>query len=279
MTILVTGATGNVGGQVLSQLVSRGATTRVLTRRPNHPALAGATDLRRGDLTNPATLAAALDGVTTVFLYAVARSGPLFARAARAAGVRKVVFLSSIAVEEDTSGNNPIELLHAEVEEAVRDAGLGWTFLRPADFAANALAWVPQIRAGGTVGLPYPDAVGTAIHEADIAAVAVTALVEDGHEGRAYPLTGPQALTQADRLAAIGAALGRELRFEKISEDEYRREWQGRIPAGTTDQLLTYWRESVDTSPAVLPTVAEVTNRPARTFAQWARDHAADFGG
>src|SRR5213078_483309 len=106
-----------------------------------------------------------------MFLYALGGTGPSVAAAAKAAGVRQVVFLSSMAVVTDGARTNAIGRLHAEIEDAVRDAGLRWTFLRPGAFATNALGWAPQIRATGMVRSPHPGAVRTSIHEADIAAV------------------------------------------------------------------------------------------------------------
>jgi uncharacterized protein YbjT (DUF2867 family) len=277
MTILVTGATGNVGGSVVTQLLDRGIVPRVLTRDPGKAVFPAGVEAVKGDLAAPDTLPAALDGVEQVFLFAVGGSGPAFAAAARAAGVRKVVFLSSMAVVGSGARTNAIGLLHAEIEDAVRDAGLQWTFLRPGAFATNALGWAQQIRATGVVRAPHGGAAHTSIHEADIAAVGVAALTEDGHDGKGYSLTGPEALTQVDEVRLIGEAIGRPTRLEEISEEAFRAAVVDRMPPGFADQLLAYWRGSVGTTPEVLSTVEDVTGRPARTFRQWAQDHAADF--
>lgn len=278
MTILVTGATGNVGSNVLKQLVERDVALRVLTRRPEHPRLQGLADVRQGDLTDPAVLPAVLDGVSAVFLYATPDGGAAFVEAAKAAGVRRVVLLSSMAVQDGAQHDNPISKLHTAVEGTLRASGLGWTFLRPSEFAGNAMAWVPQIRSGGVVRVPYPNAVGLPIDEVDIAAVAVAALLEDGHEGQVYQLTGPQALTQAEQVAAIGAAIGRDIPCEQISDDAYRAAVDGLFPPGYADVLLDMWRGSVGTPQEPLPTVASVTGRPANDFATWACQHALVFG-
>jgi len=277
MTILVTGATGNVGGSVVTQLLDLGIVPRVLTRDPGKAAFPAGVEAVKGDLAAPDTLPAALDGVEQVFLFAVGGSGPAFAAAARAAGVRKVVFLSSMAVVGSGARTNAIGLLHAEIEDAVRDAGLQWTFLRPGAFATNALGWAQQIRATGVVRAPHGGAAHASIHEADIAAVGVAALTEDGHDGKGYSLTGPEALTQVEEVRLIGEAIGRPTRLEEISEEAFREGVVDRMPPGFVDQLLAYWRDSVGTTPEVLSTVEDVTSRPARTFGQWARDHAADF--
>lgn len=277
MTILVTGATGNVGGSVVTQLLERGIVPRVLTRDPGRAAFPPGVEAVKGDLAAPETLPAALDGVEQMFLFAVGGTGPAVAAAAKAAGVRQVVFLSSMAVVGAGARSNPIGRLHAEIEDAVRDAGLRWTFLRPGAFATNALGWAPQIRATGVVRSPHAGAVRTSIHEADIAAVGVAALTEDGHDGKGYSLTGPEALTQAEEVALIGEAIGRPTRLEEISEEEFKQAVADRMPSGFADQMLSYWRASVGTTPPVLSTVEDVTGRPARTFGQWARDHAADF--
>jgi len=277
MTILVTGATGNVGGSVVRQLLDKGIVPRALTRDPGNATVPAGVELVRGDLTEPDSLPAALDGVDHVFLFAVGGTGPAFAEAAVKAGVRHVVFLSSLAVVGGTAQTNPIARLHAAIEDAVRTSGLQWTFLRPGAFATNALDWAPQIRATGVVRTPYGEAVQTPIHEADIAAVGVTAFTEAGHAGKAYSLTGPEALTLREQVALIGTAIGRPVALEELGEDEFKAAVADHMPPGYADQLLTYWRGSVGTTPPALPTVQEVTGRPARTFAQWTRDHAADF--
>ncbi|MGK5555870.1 SDR family oxidoreductase [Actinomadura kijaniata] len=178
--VLVTGATGTVGRQVTAQLAEAGAEVRALTRDPR----AAGTEAVRGDLTDPPSLRAAMAGVDAVFLvwpFATAKGlPPVLDMVAEHA--RRVVYLSSAAVREGER--------HAE--SMIKRSGLEWTFLRPHAFSANALAWADQIRAGGVVRSPYPAATTAPIHEHDIAAVAVRALLSEGHAGTAPLLTGPR---------------------------------------------------------------------------------------
>lgn len=273
MTVLVTGATGNVGRRVVDRLFAAGRQVRALTRRPEAAGLPAGVEAVRGDLTDPAALDGALAGVEAAFLFPVPETAREFAARAKAAGVRHVAVLSSAATGYAEA--TPIGERHRAVERAVEEAGLRWTHVRPGAFAANALAWAPSIRAEGVVREPHGRAGQTPIHEDDIAAVAATALLEDGHAGRVYTLSGPEVITIADQVRAIGAAIGRDVRFEEISPESAREQWIARgVPAAVADSLLQYRSRAAE---AVLPTVEQVTGRPARTFAEWARDHAADF--
>ena len=171
---------------------------------------------------------------------------------------------------------NPVAALHAEIERLIDASGLRWTFLRPGMFAANVRHWwVPQIRAGDVVRWPYAAAPTAPIHERDIAAVAVRALMEAGHDGAEYVLTGPQSLTQREQVATIGDVIGRPLRFEEMSPEAARREWLA--PAPVVDMLLKAWEAAVGQPALVTATVAEITGTPARTFRDWVTDHAAEF--
>ncbi|MEV4176970.1 NmrA family NAD(P)-binding protein [Nonomuraea sp. NPDC049709] len=270
MTILVTGATGTVGRQMVAQLVERGARVRALTRNPAAAGLPAGVEVACGDLAVPETLAPALEGVTGLHLitfggddYAPLRTGPELVELAAKAGVTRVSVLSSW---DETS-----------VEEALRAGELGWTQLRCVEFMANALDWVASVREEGVVRVlgNHPGAV---VHEADIAAVAVAALVEDGHAGQAYALTGPEALTPAERVRLIGEAVGREIRFEELSEEGYRASMRA---AGVSEELIEFGVglgvDPPEVGSVVLPTVEQVTGRPGRTFARWAAENAAAF--
>ena len=283
MTILVTGATGQVGRHVVAQLVASGASVRAMTRRPGALPLAGA-EVVRGDLLEPASLP--LDGVSALFLFPEPRTACEVVAAAVAAGVRWVVTLSSGAVTGglDTDFQLP-------VEQAVEASGVEWTHLRPGEFASNSLRlWGPRIRSARVVRYHDPDWRGLPIHEADIAAVAVAALLSPGHHGRAYDLTGPERLSAREQVAAISAALGEPVRFEEVTPAESREilKRQGGWAADNADFLTGFVAYSPSSVPELtpeqwdaalrpLPTVEEVTGRPARTYAEWARDRADDF--
>jgi uncharacterized protein YbjT (DUF2867 family) len=276
--ILITGATGNIGRHVVAELVARGLDVRALTRDPGRAALPAGAEVVAGDLARPETLPAALDGADSVFLFAVPGSGPAFVRAASAAGVRRVVLLSSAAVDDEIIGpDNPIAEYHAEIEDALRTSGLEWTFLRPGGFATNTLMWAAQTRHGDVVRGAYAQAKSAPIHEADIADVAVKALTTDGHASAVYRLTGPEPLTQGDQARILGEVLGRPIRFEEVPADGVRQAMSAHTPAPILAAIFSVWESSIGRPALVTQVVEEVTGKPARTFAQWATDHAAEF--
>jgi len=277
--ILVIGATGNVGRQVVAELTDAGAGVRALARTP--APLPNGVEVTRGDLTDPASLEAAVAGVETVFLVwplLTAEAAPA-ALAAIGGHARRIVYLSSMSVRDDLAEQaETISGFHARLERLIEGSGLEWTFLRAGGFAANTLAWAPGIRAEGIVRWPYGAAARSLIHERDIAAVAARALTGDGHGGARYTLTGPQAITQVEQVRLIGEAIGRPLRFEELPPPEARRTLldQG-WPAAVADGALAAWAAMAHEPEPVTSTVEELTGTPARTFRQWALDHADDF--
>ncbi|MEV0088311.1 NAD(P)H-binding protein [Saccharopolyspora sp. NPDC050642] len=276
MTVLVTGATGNVGRRVVDRLLAAGTQVRALTRRPESAGLPSDVEVFQGDLADSDALAKALAGVDSVFLFPVPEGIEAFVERAKAAGVRRVVVLSSKAVE--FADGNAIGERHRVIEEAVEAGGFEWTFLRPGAFATNTLAWAGSIRAEGVVREPFVDAQQTPIHEDDIAAVAETALLEDGHAGAAYALSGPEALTVREQVQAISAAIGREIGLEEQTLEQARAHMVAEgVPEAIVDALLSYGARNVENAEPPVRTVEQVTGRPARTFAQWAVDHADDF--
>ncbi|SEF10941.1 NAD(P)H-binding protein [Streptomyces sp. Ag109_O5-10] len=273
--IVVTGATGNVGRALVARLVAGGQPVRALTRAPETAGLPDKAEVVRFRPDDPAPL---LAGATKLFLYVQGAGGrlPELLDAARAAGVRQVVLLSSGIIKEGADETHPIHVMHATAERRIRDSGLPWTFLRPNAFATNALRWAPQIRAGNTVHGVFAGMLTAPIHEDDIAAVAERALLDDGHEGAAHRLTGPAATTNADQIAAIGRAVGRELSFVEVPPEEAAPLFPGTPPAMLQGLLKTFGA-TVGVPPEITGTVEEITGSPARTFGQWAADHAADF--
>jgi uncharacterized protein YbjT (DUF2867 family) len=267
--IFVTGATGRVGRQVVSGLVQREVEVRALVRDPAAADLPGGVDVVSGDLTDPDGVSAHLDGTEAVFLlwpfFGDGGAGEVVDALASHTG--RIVYLSAEAAE-----GRP-DSFWAAVEQAVERSAAEWTFLRPTGFAANTLMWADQIRESGVVRWPYGGAARSLIHERDIAEVAVLALTEDGHAGARYVLTGPEAITQSEQVRQIGAAIGRDLRWEELKREDAEAELGGTIP----DTALDTWAGFVDTPEVVTSTVEEVAGRPARPFARWASDHATDF--
>lgn len=277
--ILVTGATGTVGHQVVEQLLATDVQVRALTRDPSSANFPAEVDVMRGDLTVPETLDACLDGVDVVFLVWTADPRAVSTAVDRISKyARRIVFLSSPHQTPHPlfQQPNPLAAMHAEIEQLIHASGLDWTFLRPGMFAANARSWwAPQIRVGDVVRWPYADAPTAPIHEADIAAVAVSVLLDTKHNGADYVLTGPQSLTQREQVEIIGAVIARSLRFEEISPEEARRELG--FPVAAINMLLNAWSAAVGQPALVTSTVADITGNPARSFRDWVIDHVDEF--
>lgn len=278
--ILVTGATGNVGRQVVSQLAATGEVeVRALTRDPASANLAGPVEVLRGDLTVPETLDPCLNGVDAVFLVWTTDPGAVAAALDRIARyARRIVFLSSPHQTPHPlfQQPNPLAKMHAEIERLIKASGLDWTFLRPGMFAVNARSWwAPQIRMGDVVRWPHGDAPTAPIHEADIARVAVSALTDSRHNSQEYVLTGPQSLTQREQVEIIGEVIGRSLRFEEISPETARQELP--FPTPAINMLLAAWSAALGQPALVTSTVAETTAKPAQSFRNWVLDNVAEF--
>jgi uncharacterized protein YbjT (DUF2867 family) len=279
--ILVIGASGTVGREVVSQLTAAGAPVRALVRRPDAAGLPPEIERMPGDLTVPETLDPCLDGIDTVFLVwtappaAFPRAWEKIARRAR-----RVVYLSAPlkTAHPFFQQPNPSRTLAEQIERHIEASGLQWTFLRPGMLAANSRGWwASQIRGGDVVRWPYLAVPTAPIDERDIAAVAVRALCEDGHAAADYVLTGPQSLTQFEQIATLGRVLERSLCINEISPEAWRQECSPAWNTSVMDMLLDAWAAAVGQPAFVTSTVAEITGAPARTFHEWATDHAAEF--
>jgi uncharacterized protein YbjT (DUF2867 family) len=273
--ILVTGATGNVGGELVRALVEAGEVVRALSRG-ERSALPAGVEAVAGDLDRPDSLSGALTAVRGVFLLPGFRDMPGVLAEIRRAGVERVVLLSgSSAPAGDMS--NAISRYMIRSEAAVRESGVPWTVLQPSGFMSNALQWAPQLRAGDVVRAPFAGVRIATIDPYDIAAVAARALLSDEHEGSSYRLSGPEALLPADRVRVLGAVLGRDLRFEGQSDAEARAEMSATTPPEYVDAFFSFYADGTLDESKVLPTVQEITGRPPRTFEQWAEAHADAF--
>jgi uncharacterized protein YbjT (DUF2867 family) len=282
--ILVTGATGNVGREAVKVLLDDGEEVVAVTRNPAAAALPGSAHVVDGDSSRPQTLTSALRGVEAVLISpralgdatAGAATAELLDLAAEQ-GVERAVALSAVTVQYPAGYRRFADAFKA-VEDAVKASGLQWTFLRSADYAANALAWAPQIRSASVVRGAYGDAATSTIHERDVAAVAARALVDPAHAGHSYVLTGPQSLTQRDKVRLIGEAIGKKLSFEELPPEQIRQAMlaQG-LPEDVPDRLLGSLADYAKQPGPSLNTVEQVLGRPALTFAEWAAEHAAAF--
>jgi uncharacterized protein YbjT (DUF2867 family) len=275
--ILVTGATGNVGGLLVRALVGAGEPVRALIRRESDRSrLPAGADAVVGDLNRPRDLTAAFAGVRALHLLSGYEDMPGFLAEARRAGVQHVVLQSSSAVPGADMGN-AVARYHILAEAAVRDSGLAWTFLQPNSFMSNTLQWAPQLRAGELVRAAFADVPVATIDPYDVAAVSATALTARGHEGQSYRLSGPEALRPADRVRVLARVLGRDLQFEGQSDDQARAEMSETMPPEYVDAFMSFFAEGTLDESAVLPTVQRVTGRQPRSFRQWAEENAGAF--
>ncbi len=274
--ILVTGATGNVGAELVRVLAQAGQPVRALSRAGRAEGLPPGVSAVAGDLNRPETVRAALDGVTAMFLMPGYGGQRQILADARAAGVERVALLSGRSAGTGDTDNAVAGYL-IEAETAVRASGLAWTSLRCTSFMSNALQLADQIRKGDAVRVPFPDAYTTDIDPYDIAQVAARALLSDEWAGRALEVTGPEALLPADRVRILGEVLGRDLRAVGLTPEEARAELESRMPKPYVDAFFSFFVDGTLDESQVLPTVREVTGREPRTFRQWAQAHADAF--
>ncbi len=277
--ILITGATGTIGHLLLDQLATTDTPLRAMTRHPDTVDLPRGVEVVGADLADPASLQRAMDGIEKVFLLSAGPDGPRhdtnLATAAARAGATQIVKLSALTVG-DEDAHDPITRWHRAGEDAVRDCGVPWTFLQPTAFMSNALMWAETITSHDTVYAPYGDGRTATIDPRDIAEAAALTLTGTGHHGRAYPLTGPQALSPHDQVTILANVLGRPLRYVDAPPERVRAAMTAEgMPETLADAVLALMATALRPSAATIePTL---TGHSARTFATWAHDHRAAF--
>jgi uncharacterized protein YbjT (DUF2867 family) len=257
MTILVTGGRGAIARAVTAGLIAAGHDVRVASREPS--ALPSAVGY------DPADPAPALRDISQVFLYSDPSTAPAFATAAEAAGVKQVVLLSSLS-----SLGGPDDP-HAKTEQVIANGSYATTRLQPGAFMSNAKYWAHQVRATGQIRLPYLDAEEAPIHEQDIADAALRILLDgpgNGHDGRGYPLTGPESMTRRHQIGLITTTTGVPIEAVDLTPDEARAELRMR-DEGQRETLLAYWASRVGKPATIEPGVELLTGHTARTFQTW----------
>jgi uncharacterized protein YbjT (DUF2867 family) len=285
--ILVTGATGQVGGALLEELVRRGARPRAMVRTEGQVTTLASRDVEAvaADLESPESLPAALDGVSRVFLMSrddpaqPEMEGALIESAARS-GVERIVKLSASGAASD----NPVALMrrHAQAERTLEGSGLGYTILRPQLYMQNFLRFGPSIAAEGSFAAPMSDHRFALVDVRDVARVAAATLLEDGHEGVTYLVSGPEALSYGDAARSIGEAIGKEVTYEDADPQAFREVLiaEGGLPRWRADELAfiasAYGGGVGET---VTDTVARVGGSEPRSFAEFAKEHAEHFAG
>jgi uncharacterized protein YbjT (DUF2867 family) len=275
-TVVVTGATGNVGRPLVTLLADAGAKVRAVTRRPDFATFPAGVDVM-------ASASAGLGGADAVFLNSRALGDDLatVVKRARSEGVTRLVALSAINADDDFS-RQPSRCRgdrNKEAEQLAVDSGVEWVSLRPAAFASNVAGmWSAQLQAGDVVRGPYASASMAPIVERDIAAVAARALLTDDLNGRRIALTGPQAFTNAELVDVIGAVLDRPLRYHEVPPEIVRQQFVGLgFPAAFADAYIAYLVVTIDTPAVVTHEVEMILGRPAESFANWVADHRALF--
>jgi len=274
--ILVTGATGNAGGAVIRALVNSGERVRAVVRDPDRAVLPAGVQAAVGNLNEPGTLVPHFEGVAAAFLLSGYDGLEETLANMRRAGVERVVLLSSSAAPTGDL-TNAVARYHILSERAVRQSGLGWTFLQPNTFMTNTFQWLPQLRQGDVIRAPFPDVRVATIDPDDIGAVAAVALTSRAADGGAYRLSGPESLSPGERVAILAQVLGRELRFEGETNEEARAKMSAAMPAEYVDAFFRFFVDGDLDESDVLPTVEEVTGTPPRNYEAWARAHADAF--
>jgi uncharacterized protein YbjT (DUF2867 family) len=283
--ILVIGGTGTVGRLVLESVAAADFETRALVRdlEKARALKLASVEFAQGDLADPASLAPALDGVEKVVLISsfsqdMARlQTNLVEAAARAPSRPRIIKLSGLGTGPDAS--TTMGRWHGAVESAIQNSGLPWTFVRPAYFMQNILMLAGGIRKTGAFALPAAGAAVAQIDARDIAAVIVRLVVEAGHEGKAYDLTGPDAITWFEVAEILSAVAERPIRYDPITPEEFKRRLEG---FGTPGWLVDALNElyAVFRAGSGLQTtdhIRRITNQPPRSFSVFARDHAHAF--
>lgn len=279
-TILVTGATGNVGSRLVRRLAETGHTVRAFARDAARAAGPGV-DAFPGDFADPASLAKAMQGVDAVYLLTagerLAEYDATAIDAAKAAGVGLIVKHSVAGAPYKAS---QLPRWHREGEERIEASGLPYVFLRPASFASNALFWASSIKGQGAVYSALGDTALPVIDPSDIADAAVAVLTTPGHAGKAYELSGPEALTTAQQVDQIGAIVGRDLKFINVSDDAAQQAMLGMgMPPRQVDAMigLIQLLRGFGRIEPYPNDVTALTGHPPRSFREWAQANAEAF--
>jgi uncharacterized protein YbjT (DUF2867 family) len=274
-TILVTGATGNVGAEVVVAALSRSEPVRALVRASDDASIPDGAERAEGDLNDAESFGAAFENITSVFLLAGYDTDGVIKNAERA-GVRRIVLLSAGAVDGGDP-DNAVVAFNVASERAVQASKLDWAILRPSGYMSNALRWIPQLRNGDTVQAPFGGVPVACIDPADIGAVAARALTESQHVGQTYRLTGPTPLVPAEQVAVLARVLRRPLKFQAQSDDVAYSDMLASMPRAYADAFRSFFVEGTYNDAHVRPTVRDLTGHEPRTFDQWAVAHAKQF--
>lgn len=282
--VLVTGATGTIGARVVRALHAKGVPVRAFVRDPSRAAtVLGPVEMAVGDFADAASVRDALDGVRRLLLCSPNHPRQV----AHETAVIDVVAAAEVEMLVKVGANgaevgSPLQFwdAHGRIEQHLRDSGLPWVVLHPTSYTSNLLAAAGSIREAGLLFAPAGDAKVALVDPHDVAAVAAAVLTEDGHEGRTYTLTGPEAVTYHDVAAQLSAALGRQVGYVNVPDEAAREAMVGSgMPGWLADQLVILWAQLRDGAAAATTDVVRVlTGRDPRTVADFVRDNASAFG-
>jgi uncharacterized protein YbjT (DUF2867 family) len=285
--ILITGATGLTGAELVRRLSAKGIPSRALVRnlvKAQQLALLPNVEVAVGDMAQPDSMTEALRGVDRAMVISssdptMVETQSTFIDAARKAGVQHVVKLSGIIPELDSPFR--FARMHAEIEKRLEDSGLAYTHLRAGEFMPSYFRQVPSIVGRGILALPMRDARIASLDIGDLAEVAIAVLTSPGHEGKTYPLTGPESLSMAEVAEKLSAAIGKTIRYVDVPPEEANK---ARLAAGMPpylaeglDELFAERRNGKESN--VWPTIEEVFGRKPTTFDEFAVRNAAIFRG
>jgi (4-alkanoyl-5-oxo-2,5-dihydrofuran-3-yl)methyl phosphate reductase len=280
--ILITGATGNVGRELVEQLSAKGESLRVVTRDESKVAHLDARIERViGDMSDESTAKKAVHGVSSIFMFPLIteedhRSNNLLLETAKKAGVKHVVMMSSMGATEEKS---KIGELHREKELLVEKSGIPWTFVRPGAFMSNSFQWQPTIKAQGKVFNPTGGGKVAPISPRDIAAAAAVTLTSAGHEGKIYVLTGPELLSAHDQVGILSQAIGIPIECVDVPVSVVADQMAKRgAPGFLVDGLSVMW-EGIKQGQVAIQTkdLERVTGSKGETFEHWCSDHRQEF--
>jgi uncharacterized protein YbjT (DUF2867 family) len=281
--ILITGSTGNVGTEVVKQLAAAGHKVRALVRDTKEASgmFPTTVDIVVGDLDNIDSLVSAMKGVDKVYLLApltpsLVKHEANVIDAAKRSNVRHVVKHSLIGAQYEAI---TLSKWHRTGEKTLEASGMAWTHLRPSAFFTNTLGWADMIKNGGTVYYPTGDGKLGMVDPRDIAAVALRALTENGHEAKSYEVTGPKALSTQDQVDIIGRTIGRPVRYVNVPEAAARDSMLGEGMAEPIVEAMLEFCAITRANQATLvtDTVWKVAGRQPWTFESWVQENVARF--
>jgi (4-alkanoyl-5-oxo-2,5-dihydrofuran-3-yl)methyl phosphate reductase len=280
--ILVTGATGNIGSQLVKLLVAKGVPVRVISRdekKVSH--LDPSVQRVIGDRHDPSVVRKAAQGADKVLMLAILfdknhEADRLLIEESKQAGAGQIVMISSRTVRIES---NLIGRLHREKEKLIEQSGISWTFLQPGGFMSNSLQWADTIKSQSKVFNPMGKGKTAPISPHDIAGVAAVALTSPGHEGKAYDLTGAELLSTPEQVEILSKVIGKPIDCVDIPvEVAAERAIASGLPEALVKSLAEIWVQVRKEAGAFQTNEVErLTGQPAQTFETWAREHRSAF--